>query len=353
MWLDNQILKEDLENICRSCAECFSVLDGKTVFMTGATGLIGQTIVNALLYRNQFSGNAPVVIALVRNREKAERMFAKQREAFPEKLIFADGDVTESIAIMQDVDYIIHAASQTSSKGFVETPVETIDTVYSGTRNVLSLAKDKQVKGMVFLSTMEVYGYPEKNHRVTENEIGALSPLTVRNCYPLSKQLCENLCCAYASEYKVPVSILRLTQTMGPGVQYNDGRVFAEFARSVIEQKDIVLKTKGETERCYLYTADAASAVFTVLTKGEPGTAYNAANEESYCSIAEMAETVASAGKIQVSHELADTKTLGYANTLYMDLDTTRLKALGWRASASLAEMYDRMISCMKKDRLG
>ena len=76
----------------------------------------------------------------------------------------------------------------------------------------------------------------------------------------------------------MPTRIVRLTQTFGTGVSYNDGRVFAEFARCVIEQRDIILKTKGETKRSYLYTADAVTAILTVLLNGETGAAYNAAN---------------------------------------------------------------------------
>lgn len=131
--------------------------------------------------------------------------------------------------------------------------------------------------------------------------------MSVRACYPESKRMCENLCACYMKEYGVPVNIVRLTQTFGPGVEYDDGRIFAELARCVIEKRDIVLHTKGETKRNYLFTKDAVNAIITVLLHGENGQAYNAANEETYCSILEMANMVAKKcgkGDIKVKIEL-------------------------------------------------
>ena len=146
--------------------------------------------------------------------------------------------------------------------------------------------------------------------------------------------------------------VLRLTQTFGPGVDYQDARVFAEFARCVIEGKNIVLKTKGETKRNYLYTADAVTAILIVLLEGKIGEAYNAANEQTYCSIYDMAVLAAehcAAGRISVEVQgEKNAEALGYAPTLHMNLDTGKLRALGWKASCTLPEMFDRMIEDMR-----
>ena len=297
--------------------------------VTGATGLIGYTLVSGLLHANRQKQLGLTVLALVRDEARARERFAQQLSG-GQDLQFIVGSVEDLPPISGPVDYIVHGASQTASKAFVQQPVETIHTALQGTKNLLELARAKQAAGMVYLSSMEVYGHPERGHKVTETEIGALSPLNVRNSYPISKQQCESLCCAYASEYGVPVMIARLTQTFGPGVHYNDARVFAEFGRCVLEKRDIVLHTKGETERSYLYTADAATAILTILLKGQPGQAYNAADESTYCSIAEMAQRVAQMGGIQVRFDVQDAKKFGYPKALYMDLDTSQLQSLGW-----------------------
>ena len=302
---------------------------GKRFFVTGATGLIGKSVAAYLLQ------NGAEVLALTRRPV--------------ENLNYLLGTVEDLPEIPGEIDYIIHGASATASAYFVEHPAETIETAVLGTRNVLELAREKRVKGLAYLSSMEVYGYPEKGHKVTEAEVAGFDPTVPRNCYPISKQLCESMCCAYAKEHDVPTKIVRLTQTFGPGVVYDDKRVFAEFARCAIEKKDIVLKTKGETERSYLYTEDAVRAILTVLIKGKTGVAYNAANAETYCSIAEMADLVAHEYGIRVRYEPDDIAKYGYANTLYMDLDVSKLEALGWSAKTGLKEAIEKTIGEMKK----
>lgn len=335
---------EDMELIRSADFIPWEKLKDKTIFITGATGLIGYTLVNALVYANKKESLNIKVIALVRDIERAKERF---RDIFDE-IIFIVGSVENIPEITEKIDYIIHGASQTASKAFINQPVETIMTALKGTENILELAKNKNVSGMVYMSSMEVYGYPQKGHKVTENEIGNLSPLDVRNSYPISKIQCESLCCAYAKEYNIPVMSVRLTQTFGPGVNYNDTRVFAEFARCVSEKIDIVLKTKGETERSYLYTADAATAILTILLKGTPGQSYNAADEKTYCSIAEMAEKVAKSGGINVEFEVEDEDKNGFPKTLYMDLDTSLLRSLGWQnggvKNGDIIVMFERMM---------
>lgn len=352
MWITSSVHKKDLEDILHDKAIPWHLFDGKTFLITGATGLLGKTLVNALLYYGMQSQRPPRVLAFVRNEERANAIFAEQKAACGSRLGFLCGDIRESVQTGENIDFIIHGASVTDSHAFIDYPVETMETALQGTWNMLRLAREKQVQGLLYLSSMEVYGYPPHGQRVTEEMIAGFDSTKIRNSYPISKQACEALCCAAAAEYGVPAKLLRLTQTFGPGVSYTDGRIFAQLMRCVVEQKNIVLKTKGETERSYLYTADAVRAILLVLAMGCSGAAYTAANESTYCSIAEMAEMVArdvSGGAIQVCYDLQDAERLGYAQTLYMDLDTQKLKALGWLAEVGLKEMYARMIAEAKQ----
>ena len=345
----NAVRQQDMENVCSSEFIDWGRLKGKTVLITGATGLIGSTAVNALLYANEKRGLDMKIKALVRSTKKADAMFSEYKSS--DSLEYVVGTVETLTELDGNVDFIIHGASQTASKAFVQQPVETIITAVRGTLNLLDIAKSKNTQGMVYLSSMEAYGHPQKGHKVTESDSGAMSALDVRSSYPISKQQCEALCCAYASEYGVPVKIARLTQTFGPGVDYNDNRIFAYFGRCVLEKSDIVLKTKGETERDYLYTADAVTAILSIMLGGENGAAYNVADESTYCSIAEMAHMLADDAGINVTFDIQDPSANGYLSTLYMDLDTSRLKALGWKVmyEGGLREIYRRMIECMIK----
>jgi len=340
----NSIVLEDLRYIEANAN--LSALAGKKILITGATGLIGTTLVNALLYWNSRHDEKIRIAVLVRNVEKCRRLFGQFGEDALDVLV---GDVTSLTPQKMGIDYIIHGASPTASKAFVEKPVEVVQTAVSGTMNLLETARCNQVKGFVYLSSMEVYGTPSTDEKITETHPSNLDALAVRSCYPESKRMCENLCAGYASEYGVPTRILRLTQTFGPGVEYQDGRVFAEFARCVLEHRDIVLKTKGETKRCYLYTADAVTAILTILLNGVDGQAYNAANESTFCSIYEMAQLVSELGekKIQVRIDETDISQFGYATVFRMNLSTEKLRALGWSAGYDLVAMYQRMMQCM------
>lgn len=351
MWLDNKIFKEDMDYIIHANFINWEKLNNKTIFITGATGLIGYYLTSALIYKNIKENSNIKILALVRNIENAKLQFKEQLKV-DDNLKFIYGDLNNIPNINEKIDYVIHGASPTSSKFFAENPVEVIKTIYDGAVNVLELVKNKDIKNMVYLSTMEVYGINKTHEKVDEEHESYLNTMNARNSYPESKRLCENLCASYYSEYNIPINVLRLTQTFGPGIKENDNRVFAQFIRASVEKKDIVLLTEGKTYRNYLYLADAVTAIFTVVSSEKYGEAYNVANEESYCSIKEMAELVAndiSNKTIKVIFDISnknDTKM--FMPQMCMNLDVEKLKKLGWISKYNLKVMYKRTIQSIR-----
>ena len=332
----NKFVEEDAKNITKQFD--MSVFDKKTVLVTGATGLIGSLCVKSLLA----SDYDTKVLALVRNENKAKKMFEEN-----ENLYLIVQDINEPIKYENHADYIIHTASVTASKDFVEKPAQTILTALKGTFNVLEFAREKKCLGLVYLSSLEVYGIPSKEN-VTENDYGYIDILTPRGSYPEGKRIAENLCISYGSEYEVPVKIARLTQTFGAGVTKNDNRVFAQFAKSVIEKRDIVLHTEGKTKRCYCYTTDAVTGIYTILTKGERNNAYNIANSNTYISICEMAKSLENENT-KVVFDIDD-KNYGYNPEMQIFLNSEKLEKLGWKAKTPLKEMFKRLISSMEEN---
>ena len=346
---DNRVLQEDLE---RAAALDLPIeaLDGSRIFVTGATGLIGSQLVKFLLCRARICHCNTTVIIFARSKEKALKVFPYLEEE--EHLEIVLGDISEPICYDGDIDYVIHGASPTSSKYFVSHPVETIGAAVDGTRYVLELAKQKQVKGVVYLSSLEVYGTPaEDAGMITEKDYGYIEPLSVRSSYSEGKRIVECLCASYAKEYDVPVKVARLSQTFGAGVAYDDGRVFAEFARCAIEGKNIVLHTEGKTVRTYCYTIDAVTALLTILAKGQAGEAYNVTNMDTAISIYDMAKLVSGIlpeSNIAVERDIPeDLASFGYNPEMIVKLDSTKLQKLGWKATVGLREMYERLIESM------
>lgn len=345
----NKILLEDITNIASSDIISWDKLAGKSVFVTGATGLIGSQIVLGIDQHNKLYGTSIKVYALARNEQKANKLFGECTE----NVVTVLGDMCEPYSIDGDVDYIIHGASMTSSKDFVEKPVETILTGIKSTTLVLDFARQKKVSGFVYLSSLESYGVTSAELKtVKETDYGFIDQLSPRSSYSEGKRIAECLCASYGSEYGVPTKVVRLCQTFGAGVDYSDNRVFAQFAKCVIEGKDIVLKTKGETYRNYCYTSDAVVGILCVLLDGNVGEAYNIANQDTGISIADMAKMVAdklSMGEIKVCFDIAEDATkLGYGPIIKVALDTTKLEALGWKANVDLEETFRRTIEYMR-----
>lgn len=339
-------LARDVAEALEASEAVLGELAGARVLVTGATGLLGSLLVRLLLTADAEGDLGLSVVAAGRSRERLAAAF----EGLPgaERLQFAVGDVKEPLNMATSLDYLVHGASPTSSRYFVEHPVDTIETAFEGTRNALELARCTSVRGMVYLSSLEVYGDPRNGGRpLSEDEDGYLDPMSVRSSYSEGKRLAETLCAAYASEFAVPVKVARLSQTFGAGVRYDDGRVFAEFMRCALEGRPISLHSEGRTTRTYCYTADALAAILFILVRGRAGEAYNVANEDARASITEMAEVasrVLAEGHVPVRREVPDNYAdLGYNPEMLVCLDASKLRGLGWRPTVGLEEMFRRM----------
>ena len=147
------------------------------------------------------------------------------------------------------------------------------------------------MKRMVYISSGEVYGEGDGSE-FSETSSGYVDCASVRACYPSSKRAAETLCMAYGAEYGADVVIARLSHTYGPGFTESDNRVYAQFIRNVLRGEDIVLKSRGEAFRSWLYVVDAAHAILRLLLDGERANAYNVAHSESNISIRELSELI-------------------------------------------------------------
>lgn len=337
----NQILKEDINNFVFSF-ELSEFLNGSKILVTGATGLIGSTLVRCLLALNK----GIQITCPIRNLKKAKAIYGDDVQS----IRFIECDLVaylNNLTEKDDFKYIVHCASPTVGRYMTEHPVETYMLAIDSTRAILEYARKKQTD-IVYVSSLEYYGQNFDDTLITEDMQGYVNNTDPRSSYPLGKRAAEYLCAAYAKQFDVNAKVARLTQTFGAGVSVEDNRVFAQFVRSVIEGTNIVMHTKGESAKPYCYTTDCVSAILYILIRGEKGEAYNVANEETYISIKDMADFLCAHFNPQLNVVVEEHPEMGYAPVTKLNLSTEKLKSLGWSPRYGLYDMFDRLIKSFK-----
>jgi nucleoside-diphosphate-sugar epimerase len=289
MCLINKIVEEDLVEIISADLD-WQQFENKTILISGANGFLPAYMVETLLFLVQ---NGIVkklkVLALVRNKEKAEKRFAHLLHN--EHLKFIVQDVCLPLQIEEPIHFIVHAASQASPKYYGTDPVGTLNANATGTLNMCELGRKNPIESFLYFSSGEVYGkVDDAVEFVSETDYGYLDPMNVRSCYGESKRMGETICVSYMHQFGVPVKVVRPAHTYGPGMELNDGRVFADFVRDVVNNQDIVMHSDGSASREFCYLSDATVAFFKILLEGKNGEAYNMANPACEITILELAE---------------------------------------------------------------
>lgn len=338
--MNNRIVIDDLRRMGEASLP-WRQLDGKTVFVTGATGMLASYVTLLLLYLHEHCDVDVRVVALCRNRKKAEEFYGMYLEKSYFRLLIQD--VCAPIAYEGGIDYIFHLAGNASPHFINTDPVGIMRCNLVGTMNILECARNWQTAKVIFASTREVYGKNEEADLLDEKAFGTLDTLDDRSCYPESKRAVETLLRSYYLQYGMSFNTIRIAHSYGPTMTLeNDGRVMADLMGDVVTGRDIVLKSNGEALRAFLYVTDAVLGMFTVLFYGAPGMAYNLANETEPTSIRNLAKLLASQREgIQVVISVGEQK--GYCSYRRTALDTTAIEHLGWKPEVSLTEGIKRV----------
>lgn len=303
------------------------LLRDKTVLIAGASGMLGSCLVDLLRHDGRSR-----VIAMGRDGAYAEERFGPSDGRYA----FYQGDVCVPLTgLHEQVDHIIHAASNADPIRMAKYPADTLLANVQGTKNLLDYGLAHGMKRFLFVSSGEVYGRPNADmDDFTEDYCGPLDLSDPRSCYPSGKRAAEVLCRSYISQYQADAVIVRPCHLFGPTMARRDSRAVSEFLRSAADGRDIVLKSAGARERSHCYVVDAAAALLTVLLKGICGTSYNIADRRYQMRIRDFAEQAARAGGCEVRYEAPDElERAGYSKASRMVLDASRLEALGWRAN--------------------
>lgn len=317
----------------------FEELKDKSILVTGGTGLLGQNLIDFYLFLNN---NYKMNIQIIATTRSILNVKDKYRNC---NVKWLETDLLTPIDYVGEIDYIIHTASPTKSKFFVEKPVETIQAIVVGTQRLLDFAKEKKVKGFVYISSIEVYGtILDKNEVLTEDSVGNLKNYVIRSSYPESKRLAETMCLSYATEYNIPVKIARLCQVIG--YDKNDTRIISYMFNQAFKKQPIVLKTTGESVKSYVDILDAVSAINYLCINGKTEI-YNVCNHNLVFSIIELANKITKKYiHKDVIFEIENTNV--YPETSYLVMDNSKLISLGWKPMVSfdntLSRIYEEII---------
>lgn len=324
-------------------------LSNQTVMITGATGMIGRCLIDFLMLLNSEQNANIKIIALSRNEEWARISFDSywNNELFR----YVPCDVNSAIPDVGNVDYIIHAASNTHPMQYSKEPIGTIASNVIGTKNLLDYAAFHEARRFCFLSSVEIYGENRGDvEKFSEEYLGYIDCNTLRAGYPEGKRVGETLCNAYKQTYGLDFVIPRLSRVYGPTMLSSDSKAISQFIKRAATGDDIVLKSEGNQKYSYTFVTDAVSGILCTLLVGKSGAAYNIANEESDIALKDLAGILADIAGTKVVFELPDeAERKGYSTATKAMLDASKLQKLGWMPYVTMREGLECTVDNLRR----
>jgi UDP-glucuronate decarboxylase len=320
---------------------------GKTVLISGASGFLPSYLVYALLGCNDLHATGIRVVAMVRSGERGRQRFGHYLNR-PDFRLW-EADVSAAGDPGEPFHMIIHAASQASPRYYGTDPVGTLSANVTGTLNLLRMASASGTERFLYFSSSEVYGsLPPEQVPTRESDYGFIDPTQVRACYAESKRMGETICVSWMHQFGVPAVIVRPFHTYGPGMDLNDGRVYADFIANLVRNEDIKMKSDGSAIRAFCYIRDAAEAFFRVLLDGQPGQAYNVGSPEDETSILGLAHRLLALypEKALTLHRYEQPAGAYIPSVVSRTVpDNTKISGLGWQPQVRIEEGFKRTIS--------
>lgn len=331
---------EDLAHVLKHTEKIWEEMRGQSLFITGGTGFFGMWLLESFAYINDALGLGASATILTRD----PAAFARKAPHLTGRadLTFIQGDVRTFSFPDGQFPYVIHAATQASAKLNDEAPDEMLDAIIGGTRRVLDFAAQCGVKKLLLTSSGAVYGKqpPELTH-IPEDYLGAPDPLLSSSAYGEGKRVSEHLCAVHARQHGYEVKIARCFAFVGPHLPLNAHFAIGNFIRDALAGRPIQINGDGTPLRSYLYAADLAIWLWTILFAGTSHRAYNVGSADAL-SIREIAGTVKQALSLKENIQVVQKPSEGRPPSRYVPCLKQAEQELGLHASSSLTNSIRR-----------
>lgn len=287
------LLADDLDHILARTEGLWEECRGQRLFITGGTGFFGCWLLESFLWANAHRHLEAQAIVLTRD-PAAFRHNAPHLADDP-AVILQTGDVRSFEFPRGRVAHIIHAAASPSAMPNDEQFSVVLETMVEGTRRMLEFAAHCDAANVLVVSSGAVYGLPSPQpDRIPEECLDAPDPAGPRSAYAEGKQRAESLGMLYARTRGLSVKIARCFAFVGPYQPLDAQFAIGNFIRDGLNGGPIRVRGDGTPSRSYLYAADLAIWLWSILFRGPSGRVYNVGSEEGL-SIAEVAAVVAAA----------------------------------------------------------
>jgi len=283
-------LANDLDHILAHTSTIWDELRNANLFITGGTGFFGKWLLESLLWATDRLNLDCRITVLTRSPENFK--FNAPHLSDHQAVSVLCGDVRSFDFPVSTYTHIIHAATESSARLNIEYPLTMLDTIVEGTRHTLNFAKVCGAKKILFTSSGAVYGkQPSSMTHIQEDYIGAPDTLDPKSAYGEGKRLAEHLCALYADSH-LEIKIARCFAFVGPYLPLDTHFAIGNFIRDAMNGGPIIIEGDGTPHRSYLYAADLAVWLWTILVQGKSLRPYNVGSEDSH-SITDIARHVA------------------------------------------------------------
>jgi dTDP-glucose 4,6-dehydratase len=333
----------DLDLILEKTRDLWCEIRKERIFITGGTGFFGCWLTESFAHANHVL--ALDAHATILTRDPTAFVRKCPHLASDPAIALHTGDVRNFAYPDGDFPYVIHAATESSARQTPQKPQEMIETILRGTERVLEFAATHATRKFLFTSSGAVYGnQPASISHLAEDCISLRDPLDRGYEYAQGKRAAESMCAAYSNKYGFECKIARCFAFVGPHLPLDAHFAIGNFIRDAMRGTEIAVNGDGTAKRSYMYAADLAIWLWTILLRGHANQVFNVGSDQAI-SILQLAHAVAAAIGSSAPVRVAQRAKTGAEAQQYVPSIGKAQRDLGLKCEVALEDAIQRTVA--------